>query len=142
MRTLLRAVLVLVLFTAVAFLALGFWTGSRFNPSRDTAPQTVGTAGQTNVDKARERGAAIGEKAAVASQKVGESMEEAALTAKIKAKMMLDDKVKARAIDVTTDGSTVTVSGTVGSAAERERVLSLVRDTAGVTRVVDRVDVR
>jgi hyperosmotically inducible protein len=142
MKTFMRAMLVVLLFVAIGFLALGFWTGSRFNASRDTAPQPVGTAGEASVEKARERGAAIGEKAAVATQKVGETMEEAALTTKIKAKMVLDDLVKARQIDVTTEGSTVTVSGTVASRAEHERALSLVRETAGVSRVVDHLEVR
>ena len=139
MRTVLRAFLVIVLFVAIGFLALGFWTGSRFTdrrPGGAVAPgDTVGTAG--SVDKARERGAEIGEKAAIATRKVGDAMGEAALTTKIKAKMALDDTIKARAIDVTTDGSTVTLSGKVGSVAERERAVSLARETDGVARVVD-----
>ena len=45
-------------------------------------------------------------------------IDDAALSLKIKAKMVLDDYVKARTIDVTTDGSTVTVSGTVRSVDE------------------------
>ena len=56
--------------------------------------------------------------------------------------MALDDTVKALDVDVDTNGSTVTVSGVVGSAAERERVLQLARETAGVTTVVDRLRVR
>jgi osmotically-inducible protein OsmY len=142
MRSLLRAFLVVILFVAVGFLALGYWTGSRFNPSRDTATQPVGTAGEVNVEKARERGAEIGEKAAVAAKKAGDTLEEAALTTKIKAKMTLDDTVKARAIDVTTEGTTVTLSGTVGSTAERDRAIALARETAGVTRVVDHLQIR
>jgi hyperosmotically inducible protein len=142
MRTIIRALLVLVLLVAVGFLALGYWTGSRVNPARTTAPQPTGTAGEVSVEKARERGAEIGERAAVATRKVAETVDEAALTAKIKAKMVLDDHVKARAIDVTTTGTTVTLSGVVGSTAERERAISLARETAGVSRVVDRLEVR
>src|SRR5581483_2007342 len=100
--------LVLVVVVAAAFLALGYWTGSR--ASRGDG--AVGTSG-VNVDRARERGAELGEKAAVATEKVQGAVSEAALTTKIKAKMALDDSVKARAIDVTTDGSTVTLRGTV-----------------------------
>ena len=51
--------------------------------------------------------------------------------------MALDDLVKARRIDVSTDGSTVTVSGTVGSRAEHDRAVALARETAGVTTVID-----
>jgi osmotically-inducible protein OsmY len=61
------------------------------------------------------------------------------LTGKIMAKMALDDVVKARSIDVTTDGSTVTLRGRVHSAAERDRALRLVRETDGVEKVVDQL---
>lgn len=142
MRSLLRALFVLLLFVGVGFLAIGYWNGSRAGASRSPASGTVGTAGEVNVEKARETGAAIGEKAAIATRKVGDTMEDAALTTKIKAKMVLDDLVQARAIDVTSNGTTVTLGGTVGSTAERERALSLARETAGVSRVVDHLEVR
>ena len=97
---------------------------------------------QIDTAAAREAGAAIGEKTAVAASRVSESLEEGSLTAKIKAKMVLDDVVKARAIDVTTDGTTVTLSGTVHSPDERARALALARETNGVSKVVDRLTVR
>lgn len=143
MRTIIRAILVLIVVVAIGFLALGYWTGSRFRFDRTTAPSgSVGTGGSVDVDRARERGAEIGEKAAVAARKVEESVGEAQVTAKIKAKMALDDTVKARAIDVTTSGTVVTLSGTVGSTAERERAVSLARETAGVSQVVDHLQIR
>jgi osmotically-inducible protein OsmY len=81
-------------------------------------------------------------KAGVAASQVGVTMSEGALTAKIKSKMALDDHVDARAVDVDTSGSVVTLTGVVGSTAARERAVSLARDTEGVTRVVDRLKVR
>jgi hypothetical protein len=65
------------------------------------------------------------------------TLEEAALTTKIKAKMALDDVVKARSIDVTTRGTTVTLSGVVESKAEHDRALALARETEGVKDVID-----
>ena len=94
-----------------------------------------------DTERARERGAEIGQKAAVATKKIEESLDEAALTGKIKAKMALDDTVKARAIDVTTTGLTVTLSGQVPSAAAHERAVALARETEGVTKVVDHIEV-
>jgi len=135
MRTLLSIVLVLIVLGAVAFFALGYWTG---RPAGDA----VGTGGVVDVDRARERGAALGEKAAAATAELREEASDASLTTKIKAKMALDDLVKARAIDVTTERGVVTVSGSVSSQAERERALALARDTEGVTRVVDHLQVR
>jgi osmotically-inducible protein OsmY len=142
MRALVRVFLVVLVVVAAAFLVLGYWSGSRVQRAdTKTAQPAVGTTG-VDVERARERGAEIGERAAVASQKVETAVGEAALTTKIKAKMALDDTVKARAIDVTTAGSTVTLSGTVGSTAERDRAVALARETAGVTQVVDRLVVR
>ena len=56
--------------------------------------------------------------------------------------MALDDSVKARTIDVTTSGSTVTLAGRINSNAERERAVSLARETDGITAVVDRLEIR
>jgi len=126
-----------------AFVLLGYWSGPswRSPAGRSTAP--VGTSGAiVDTEKARERGAELGEKAAVATEKVREAAHEAALTTKIKAKMALDDSVKARAIDVSTDGSTVTLTGTVGSVAEHDRAIALARETMGVSAVIDRLKVR
>ena len=51
--------------------------------------------------------------------------------------MALDDAVKARAINVTTRGTTVTLSGIVESKAEHDRAMALARETDGVTQVID-----
>jgi hyperosmotically inducible periplasmic protein len=114
------------------------WGSLRGVPAPTSA---VGTTGAIDTQKARERGAELGEKAAVAGEKVKTAAGEAATTTKIKAKMALDEIVKARAIDVSTNGSTVTVSGTVRSRTEHDRALLLARETAGVTSVVDRLSV-
>jgi hyperosmotically inducible protein len=142
MRTLLRAVLILIVVVGLGFLVLGYWAGSSWNARSRTASPSVGTSGAINTEKARERGAEIGEKSAIAAEKMKNELSEAALTGKIKAKMALDDSVRSRAIDVTTEGTVVTLSGSVRSAAERERAVALARDTEGVTRVVDHLSVR
>jgi len=141
MRTV-RALLVSILIILVAFVAFSYFSGNAsWRYPRSSKPGTVGTTGAVDVNAARERGAEVGEKVAVAAEKVRDTAAEAALTSKIKAKMVLDDYVKARAIDVTTDGSTVTVSGTVRSVDEHDRVLRLARETAGVTRVIDHLTI-
>jgi len=66
----------------------------------------------------------------------------AALTSKIKAKMTLDDLVKASDINVDTDGSVVTLTGTVASKDEQRRALRIATETAGVTQVVNHLRVR
>jgi hyperosmotically inducible protein len=137
MRTVLRWLLVVALVAGLGFLLFGYATGSlRFNPTASGA-QDIEAPGAVDVQKARERGAELGEQIGAATAKVQETLAEAEITSKIKAKMALDDSVKARAIDVSTDGSTVTLTGSVGSRAEHDRALSLARETAGVNRVVD-----
>jgi osmotically-inducible protein OsmY len=146
MRLIIRAVLVLVLLVAGAFLFLGYWAGQHgttAQPSTATAtrPPATATTGSIDTAKARERGAEIGEKTAVAAAKVQDSVAEVGITAKIKTKMALDDTIKARSIDVSTTGSVVTLSGTVRSASEHDRAVALARETSGVTHVVDHLRV-
>lgn len=138
MRTLIRSVLILAVLACGAFVLLGYWTGSSLRGR--THPAAAG--GTVDTEKARERGAELGEKAAMATERIRDTAHDAGITTKIKAKLALDDTIKARAIDVNTDGSTVTMSGTVSSAAERDRALALARETSGVTRVIDRIQIR
>src|SRR5688500_2906637 len=56
-----------------------------------------------------------GEFASKAADKASGTFSDAALTAKIKSKMALDDHVKARAIDIDTSGGVATLSGVVRS---------------------------
>ena len=141
MRTL-GALLVSILIILVAFVGFSYWSGSAsYRYPRAEQTGAVGTSGKVDVNAARERGAEVGEKLAVAAEKVRESAAEAALTSKIKAKMVLDDYVKARAIDVTTSGSVVTVSGTVHSVEEHDRAIRIARETAGVSQVVDHLTI-
>jgi hyperosmotically inducible protein len=140
-----RALLILVVLGVGAFVLMGYWTGApstgRIVADRPAPAPAVGTGGAIDVDKARDRGAQLGEKAAIAAEKVKDTAHDATITTKIKAKMALDDSIKARAIDVSTDGSTVTLEGTVGSVAQHDRALALARETTGVTQVIDRLKV-
>jgi hyperosmotically inducible periplasmic protein len=137
MRTIKR----LVLLTVVAFggvTAYNYWSDGGW-PS---APR----AAVLNSQNAKEQAAKLANRASTAASatahKAGDKLQESALTAKIKAKMALDDHVKARAIDVDTAGSVVTLAGVVASAEERQRALRLAGETEGVTRVVDRLQVK
>jgi hyperosmotically inducible periplasmic protein len=141
MRTI-RALLVSIVIIVVAFVAFSYWSGSAaYRSPRAGQAGALGTSGKVDVNAARERGAEVGEKVAIATEKMKETAAEAAVTSKIKAKMVLDDYVKARAIDVTTSGSTVTLSGTVRSPEEHDRAVRIARDTAGVSQVVDHLSV-
>jgi hyperosmotically inducible periplasmic protein len=86
-------------------------------------------------------GAEVGAKTAQAANRAEEVLSDAALTAKIKSKMALDDLVQARTIDVTTTNHVVTLRGNVRSVAEHDRAVQLAKQTAGVSEVVDRLGV-
>jgi len=62
---------------------------------------------------------------------------DAGITTAVKSKMAADDTVKASEINVDTHEHVVTLNGTVGSQAEKERAVMIARNTNGVTSVVD-----
>jgi hyperosmotically inducible periplasmic protein len=139
-RAFLRLVILVVVLVAVGAFLLGWW-GNR-KVSNESAPrETVGTTG-VDTERAREVGAKVGERTAAAANEARQALTDGQITAKIKGKLALDDSVKASAVDVDTNGTTVTVTGTVDSQAQRDRILRLARETQGVKEVVDRITVR
>lgn len=150
-RGLIKLILVVVIVVAAATFFLG-WnlaggrtpdveTGEARQAARETG-QAVGTAGATAAEKGREVGATVGERAGAAAETAQRALADGSLTAKIKAKMGLDDTIKALNLDVDTTNGVVTVKGVVRSEAERQRALQLARETQGVTRVVDQLSLR
>ena len=138
LRALFRLVLVVVILVALGAFFLGYRWGDR-EVEIDRPVATTGSSPTVDTSRARETGAAIGEKVAVGANQAQRAVGEASLTAKIKAKMALDDAIDADAIDVDTEGSVVTLSGSVRSEDERTRAVRLARETEGVTQVVDRL---
>src|ERR1700722_923811 len=128
-----RSVLVVLVLVVGGVVLFGYLSGRPLGDLLNWSPSTPAGKPTVDVGKARERGAELGEKAAAAGAEVEKTVAEATITTKIKAKMALDDSVKARAIDVSTTRSDVTLSGTVGSASEHDRAVALARETTGVT---------
>src|SRR6476660_6525246 len=65
------------------------------------------------------------------------SQTDTGITSAVKSKMAADDTVKASEINVDTHNHVVTLNGTVGSNAERERAVMIARNTNGVNSVID-----
>jgi hyperosmotically inducible protein len=63
------------------------------------------------------------------------------ITIKIQSKYFLDADVKGHDIDVDTRDGVVTLTGTVGSMSQRQLAEQIARDTDGVSRVVNRLNV-
>jgi hyperosmotically inducible protein len=72
---------------------------------------------------------------------VGCSQSDSGITTSVKSKLIADDMVKARQINVTTNDRVVTLTGTVQSPMEENRALEIARDTKGVADVVDKMSV-
>jgi hyperosmotically inducible protein len=147
-RVLFKTALILIVVVAAAAFLLGYWGSGRVLPVGEPR-DGVGTTGtpaptppKVDTERAREVGAEVGERTAAAANQARRAITEGSLTGKIKAKMALDDSIKALDIDVDTNGSIVTVSGIVGSEAQRQRAVQLARETAGVTQVIDHLRVR
>ena len=104
-------------------------------------PRTEGTSGSIDTSRAREKGAEIAERVAEGAERAEAVLAEARLTAKIKSKITLDDTLQGSSVDVDTNGTIVTVKGSVVSKAQQTRVVQLARETTGVTSVVDRLEV-
>jgi hyperosmotically inducible periplasmic protein len=134
LRALFKLLILLVVLVAAAGFFLGWW-GTATLPEREA----VATAGRTGAERAKQAGQEISAKTAEAAKAAQETLSDGALTTKIKAKMALDDSVKALDLYVDTVDGVVTVSGKVRSRAERDRALALARETNGVRQVVDRL---
>ena len=127
---LIRRLLVLTLVGAAGVAAYSYWSDNAL---------LRGKAAELATEAAKRK---AGELASETTDKLGDRVADARLTAKIKSKMALDDHVKARAIDVDTSDGVATLSGVVASGDERKRALQLARDTEGIRRVIDELEVR
>lgn len=138
-RGLLKLIVLVVIVVALGMFFLGWRLNDRTLGSGVDRP--VGTSGEVAA-KGREVGAQVGAAVGQAADTAAKAVSDSSLTAKIKAKMALDDTVKALNLDVDTTNGVVTVRGHVRSEAERQRAVQLARETSGVTRVVDQLQVR
>jgi hyperosmotically inducible periplasmic protein len=135
-RALFKLMLLLLIVVVVGGFVAGWW---------GTAPQgerdAVATAGRAGAERAREVASQVGQKTAQAARAAEEAISDGSLTAKIKAKMALDDTVKALDLNIDTVDRVVTVSGKVRTKAEHERAMALARETNGVKSVVDKITI-
>jgi hypothetical protein len=149
MGHLIRTLLVLAIVLLVGAYFLGYLpqTASVFGTSTTSAPTTTSPpASPQDVERPRgtpappvtvPSGDELKDRAARAALRVDETLAEAALTGKIKAKIALDDTVKSADVHVHTSNGVVTLTGHVNSASQRDRILQLPRETSGVKSIVN-----
>jgi len=86
-------------------------------------------------------GAYEGYKVATDTRTVGTQIDDALITAKVKAKLIEDPITKARKIDVDTVNGVVTLTGIVDSEAEITRAIEIAKSVPGVKKVVNNLRV-
>lgn len=135
MGSLIRTLLVLAIVIIGGAYLLGYLpnTAAIFSsPPRVEVPKV-------DADKVSAAAGDVKTRAVEAAQRMDDTLADTALTTKIKAKIALDDTVKAADVSVHTKDAVVTVTGSVASPALKARVLALARETNGVKSVDDQI---
>jgi hyperosmotically inducible protein len=136
-----RFLLVMAILVGALAYFTGYWQ-PEWLPSAPTSASTRPVEQETAAERAKNAGKVLGATAKQAAQQLDEVIGDGALTTKIKSKMALDDLVNASSINVSTKDRVVTLTGTVDSARERERAVTLAKETNGVARVEDKLTQR
>lgn len=133
-----RRLLLLTIVGVGSVAAFNYWSQNGW-PVRPGVARLEAQIAKEQASKLATRAAA---RASDAASTAGGTLSDGALTAKIKSKMVLDDEVNARGIDVDTSDTIVTLTGVTRSADERDRAVRLARETQGVTKVIDKLRVK
>ncbi|WP_316391158.1 molecular chaperone OsmY [Citrobacter farmeri] len=99
-------------------------------------------AENTTMDKAQSGVGSAGQKVDSSMNKVGNFMDDSAITAKVKAALVDHESIKSTDISVKTDQKVVTLSGFVESQAQAEAAVTVAKGVEGVTSVSDKLHVR
>ena len=105
--------------------------------STNTPPSTTNPPGTSSPDKM-----ANTEPEKNAAESMGNAAGDAAITAKVKAKILAEPGLKSLSINVDTKDSTVTLSGDVSSEQARDKAKQIAMSTDGVKNVVDNLNVK
>ena len=99
-------------------------------------------AENTTMDKAQSGVESAGQKVDSSMNKVGNFMDDSAITAKVKAALVDHENIKSTDISVKTEQKVVTLSGFVESQAQAEAAVIVAKGVEGVTSVSDKLHVR
>lgn len=123
------------------------------------AGQNLAQAGEKVGDAAAAAGEGLGkaaeeaaEETAAAAERAGEKLEagaesaagaasDAAITARVKARLLADPEVKGVDINVETSAGVVTLTGTAATRAQADEAVKLARNTEGVKSVVNNIQI-
>lgn len=115
--------------------------GEKVDEKFDQAEQAFDKAGEKIQEGAEQVGGAIQEGAERVETEMAPVLDDAGVTAKVKARLMADPEVNAFHIDVDTLEGRVTLSGKVENADQKAEAEKLARRTEGVREVVNQLQV-
>ena len=107
----------------------------------ERAGDQVAKGAEQVAEGAEQVGAAIERGAEQVEKEVGPVLDDAAITARIKAKLIADPEINSFHIDVDTVDGRVALNGKVSSADQRSQAEYLARGTQGVRQVVNLIQV-
>ena len=105
----------------------------------EEAGGAIREAGEEAKESAKRAGKDLGAAAEKAGDTAKRKIEDAAVTASVKARLIADPDVKAVSIDVDTVAGRVTLRGTAKSAAQRDAAERIARGAEGVVSVDNRI---
>ena len=124
---------------SLALIALGC---DQQRQSSETAGQKIDRAAETAKQKIDRAGNEAAERTKEAAAKVGSAVDDAALTAKVKAALFAEPGLKTLQIEVETHDGVVTLAGAVDSAILRQRAVEIAGAMMGVRQVNDKLVVK
>lgn len=127
---------------AAAATAIALVSGGCDRHPAETTGQQIDRAAQgagERLDRAATEAAAKSKEAAA---KAANALDDAALTAKVKAALFAEPGLKTLQIDVETRDGVVTLAGTVDTPVLHERALQIAGALTGVRKVIDRLVVK
>lgn len=113
-------------------------TGCDRDRDERTAGQRLDSAAEDAQTQARDMGDTMERKA----DQAGQAIDDAAITASVKSKYLLDDTLKGLQIDVDTEQGVVTLHGSVQSDAAKELATQIAQTAEGVVRVDNQLTVQ
>lgn len=107
----------------------------------DQVEAGLATAGERLEAGAAAAGRAVDRGVDRAAERLGPAIDDATVTARVKARLIADPEVAAITIDVDTVNGVVTLNGRAATAAQRDEAVKLTRTTEGVLAVNDLIQV-
>jgi osmotically-inducible protein OsmY len=132
-------------FLVAALVAGTLVLGACDQRSPTTSPST-GTAKPSATDRIADKASdatnKVADKASDVTNKVAAAADDMATTTKVKTALLAEPGLKSLEISVDTKDGTVTLSGKVDSADQRDRAKQIAQSTGGVKGVVDNLTVK